>query len=216
LIRQSQTSPFVQRFLKEYTGGSEHVDRAAETVFARPTVKSAAPVAMANEDRITVRHTTPAKPSRNHIEQRLINHDIAFAPALAVPKAHATRVETSHSGSALKEALIREQLLDTQPTGPQLSKRQQRKRQEKAAKQLRKRRRFTPATILSFGLAVAVLAGYLTYANLPSISVRIAASKAGVDAKAPFMPNGYSINGPVAYSPGIVTINYRANGGGNG
>ena len=48
---------------------------------------------------------------------------------------------------------------------------------------------------------------------MPAISVRVAASRAGVNAKYPeYKPNGYSIDGPVAFSPGQVKINYKSNG----
>lgn len=63
-------------------------------------------------------------------------------------------------------------------------------------------------------LAVALLGGYLTYLNLPSISVRVAAAQAGIAATYPaYQPSGYSLNGPVAYSNGQVTMKFAANVG---
>lgn len=69
-----------------------------------------------------------------------------------------------------------------------------------------------------FGCAALVLfAGYLTYLNVPNISVRVAAAQAGIDASYPsYQPDGYRLNGPVAYSNGTVQIQFAANTGTSG
>jgi len=66
----------------------------------------------------------------------------------------------------------------------------------------------------SASLAVVLLAGYLTYVNLPNLSVRVAAVQAGIDASYPsYRPSGYSLNGPVAYNDGEVTMQFASNVG---
>jgi hypothetical protein len=92
----------------------------------------------------------------------------------------------------------------------------QKARTRAAKKAARGRRRFAVPTLVTAALAVLVLGGYFTYVSMPSISVRVAAARAGVDAHMPYTPSGYSIDGPVAYEPGRVTINYKSNGGGVG
>lgn len=68
--------------------------------------------------------------------------------------------------------------------------------------------------IASASLAILLLAGYLTYLNLPSISVRVAAAQAGIDASYPsYRPTGYSLSGPVAYSGGEVKMKFKSNSG---
>lgn len=68
--------------------------------------------------------------------------------------------------------------------------------------------------IASASLAMLLLAGYLTYINLPALSVRVAAAQAGIDASYPeYRPNGYSLAGPVAYSGGEVSMKFRSNSG---
>ncbi|MEI7689717.1 MAG: hypothetical protein WCI79_01980 [Candidatus Saccharibacteria bacterium] len=68
--------------------------------------------------------------------------------------------------------------------------------------------------IFSISLAVLIIVGCVVYLNMPNISVRIASAQAGIDAKFPeYHPDGYSVNGPVAYNNGEVTINFRANTG---
>lgn len=49
---------------------------------------------------------------------------------------------------------------------------------------------------------------------MPNLSVRVAAIQAGIDASYPdYRPDGYSLNGPVTYADGRVTMNFTANGG---
>lgn len=69
-------------------------------------------------------------------------------------------------------------------------------------------------TIAIISVIVALLGGYLTYVNMPVLSVRVAAAQAGINATYPsYRPDGYSINGPVTYSNGQVTINFVSNSG---
>ena len=68
--------------------------------------------------------------------------------------------------------------------------------------------------IASASLALLLLGGYFTYLNMPSLSVRVAAAQAGVNATYPeYRPDGYSLHGPVAYDQGQVSMKFAANGG---
>ena len=62
--------------------------------------------------------------------------------------------------------------------------------------------------------ALVIFGGYLTYLNVPNLSVRVAAAQAGIDASYPgYQPDGYKLNGPVAFSDGQVQIKFAANTG---
>ena len=64
--------------------------------------------------------------------------------------------------------------------------------------------------------ALVLFGGYLTYLNVPNLSVRVAAAQAGIDASYPgYQPDGYRLNGPVAYSDGQVQMQFAANTGTN-
>lgn len=68
------------------------------------------------------------------------------------------------------------------------------------------------ASVGTMSLALVILGAYLTYVNMPSLSVRVASAQAGVNATFPqYHPDGYGLDGPVAYAPGEVTITYKAN-----
>ncbi len=60
--------------------------------------------------------------------------------------------------------------------------------------------------------AVLLLGGFFAYQNIPSVSMRIAASKAGFPASLPeSVPAGYSFNGPVEVNDQIVSLKYDSN-----
>jgi len=120
-----------------------------------------------------------------------------------VTKALANRpapiASSPQSPKELKEALIRERLAEAQPNTEEV-----------------KHRRFSGqprlATILTSSLALVLLAGYLTYINLPNISMRVAATRAGISANYPnYQPDGYHFAGPITYQPGEVTIGFKSN-----
>ncbi len=168
-----------------------------------------------NEEKIPVnivskRNTDSTKTVRNQQQKAA---DLPFAPVItrhAEKQLAENKVSEEKSvASDIKRALIAEQF--DQPLDNK-----SRRRNEKRAAKLSKRRRFAMPSIVTAALAVLVLGGYFTYANMPDISVRIAANRAGIDTKAPYTPDGYSIDGPVAYAPGQITIIYKSNAGANG
>lgn len=61
----------------------------------------------------------------------------------------------------------------------------------------------------SVGFAVMLLGGYLTYLSMPNISIKMAAVQSGIDAKYPgYKPDGYTLNGPIKFKSGEVTMRY--------
>lgn len=69
-------------------------------------------------------------------------------------------------------------------------------------------------SLASASLALLLLAGYFTYINMPNLSVRVASSQAGIAASYPeYKPDGYSLDGPVAYSSGEVSMKFASNSG---
>ena len=80
---------------------------------------------------------------------------------------------------------------------------------EKKKRKFHFSRRFT---ILSAIFAVLIIGAYLTWVNIPSISVGFAASQAGISATYPqYKPDGYSLSQPVTFSDGTVTLKFQSN-----
>ena len=115
-----------------------------------------------------------------------------------------TKSSQTLSSRSLKEQLIAERLasVETTPSRAPKAKRALFSKQPKVA------------SMVTASLAIMVFGGYLTYLNMPGLSVRVAAAQADVAASFPdYSPDGYRFNGPVAYAPGQVAINFVANGG---
>lgn len=69
-------------------------------------------------------------------------------------------------------------------------------------------------TILATSASALLLVGYITYINIPNMSLRVASSRAGFTAHLPgYQPAGFNFSGPVAYQPGEITVSYNATGG---
>lgn len=61
-------------------------------------------------------------------------------------------------------------------------------------------------------VALLLIAGFTYYQNVPNLAMRTAASKAGIPASLPaYRPSGFSMNGPIEYAPGRVTVSFRSN-----
>ncbi|MDR1970023.1 MAG: DUF4367 domain-containing protein [Candidatus Nomurabacteria bacterium] len=185
---------FVQK--PDYATQISVKQRTPASVETHPDVHRFAPVDIEiNEATVTSESKSDASfaPVMTHsMEEKFAEHQLA---------------KSAPTSSDLKSALINEQM--SQP----IDDKSRAKAEKKAA---HVRRRFAAPTLITAALAILVLGGYFTYVSMPSISVRVAAARAGVDARAPYTPSGYSIDGPVAYEPGRVTINYKSNGGGAG
>ncbi len=61
-------------------------------------------------------------------------------------------------------------------------------------------------------LAGVLLGGFFAVQNVPNLSMRVAAARAGFNASMPgYNPSGFSFKGPISYSPGQVVISFKSN-----
>ncbi len=79
-----------------------------------------------------------------------------------------------------------------------------------------KKHRFRFSTIMATAGAMAIIVGLGVYISLPTISVKLAAGRAGIDAKNPYALSGYSLDNNIAAQPGKVTISYKSASGNGG
>lgn len=127
---------------------------------------------------------------------RQVAHAKPYSPVKVTAPAVATKPKTSKE---LKDYLIEAQMASAQPNT----------KKPKAAK-----KRLKSSSLVAASLAVMILGGYLSYINMPNVSVRVAAAQSGVNAEYPnYIPSGYRFDGPVAYSDGQVHLSFAANGG---
>jgi hypothetical protein len=167
-----------------------------------PVVHHVAPVEVSGRSPMISRYGSNVT-RHTELERKVAAHEENIKPAQQHPSVtkalehQAAAAQPQLTGQALKEQLIKERLATVDvPT-----------------KQKRKwfARRPRLASILASSLAVLILGGYITYMNLPMISMKVAASRAGVNASMPnYRPDGYGLDGPITYSPGQVNINYKS------
>lgn len=109
------------------------------------------------------------------------------------------------SSRALKEKLIAERLERIDPTV---------KKADHKPKHSLFAARPRVASVMAACFAVVILGGYFTYLNMPGLSVKVAATQAGIEASFPeYRPDGYRLNGPVAFGPGQISLKFKSNGG---
>lgn len=155
-------------------------------------------------ERIT-RFATP-KPAVPHEKKHNIDKDL-LAQTKALEKARQEHEAAQHkkatpiSSRAVKEHLL-QRAVDQVPVHAMNS------HQTSHSGHVTRRARFTSVAMTSF--ALVLLSGYLTYTNIPNLSIRIAAANSGVDANLPsYQPAGYQIHGPISYSDGEVSVGYK-------
>lgn len=146
----------------------------------------------------------PQKIEATRVEKHKVDHDLA-AQTRELEKAHAEYVAATKQSSAhISSRTVKEHLLQKAVEQvPDESASTHQKAQTS-------RSRFSSAAMAS--LALVMLGGYLTYINIPNLSIRIAAANTGIDASLPaYQPAGYKISGPIGYGNGEVNVNYKAN-----
>lgn len=130
---------------------------------------------------------------------------ITPAPHMRPQEQRAAVKSAPKPSSVIKQEAVTEALKDA----PSHSKNAHKQHKEKGS---RKTSRLI--SIASASTALLLLGGYFTYLNMPNLSVRVAAAQAGIDASYPsYRPDGYSLNGPVAYDQGEVSMKFAANAG---
>ncbi len=178
----------------------------------RRIVHKTAPSPAATKPTQAVHHAiTKFAPHPQAIKPRLVS-DIGPSIHPMVAKTHQKQAASVvHAAPKPSQVIKNEAIADALAKAPAHNAPHKRVDQSKSKKYSR------PLSIASASLALLLLGGYFTYINMPSLSVRVAASQAGVAANYPeYRPDGYSLGGPVAYSQGQVTLKFAANAGPQG
>lgn len=187
---------------KSHTLSRRHVKVPAghhkvRTASAKPTIKTSPMVSKFADIR-------PAPKSASSLHKKRVNdiapvkHPIQHKVEARHPRPTEKAQPTTPAAQDIKHQAIAKALYSAKPA-------------DKPSKKSFARRYPRLVSAGTASLAIVLLAGYFTYINLPSISVRVAAAQAGIDASYPsYQPAGYGIRGPVAYENGEVAINFNS------
>lgn len=207
--------------LSKLAGQAPLSERVAEAERRRAAEKERASTAQP----ITVNQAPSTRAQHSHAKQQANNSTSSqVRPAIRLT---AQQQPDNYDDDVLNERLsqLSQILQNAQELDEQDNRQARRSRKaEQSPKQTkqhqkrekRARRKFRAPAIFATAGAMAAIAGIGVYIAMPSISVKMAANKAGIDAKNPYTPAGYTIDGEVAYQSGRVTINYRSKSGADG
>jgi len=192
------------------------VTQKSQTLNRRTVRKSASQVAASQKSAPAVQKSPAITKFAPHPAgaktPRKVMTDIGPVSHPLVEKANAHMTATHHAAhpaaapkpsSVIKEEAIAE-AMEKAPSHKENS--------QKATKLSKRHPRFL--SIASASIALLLLGGYFTYLNMPSLSVRVAAAQAGINASYPeYRPDGYGLRGPVAYNQNEVMMKFAANAG---
>ena len=139
-------------------------------------------------------HSTPSTPA--HITSAPVVTQVVSKPLSTRSRATSVMLEKALASATTHES-------------PQLPAPDTRKRRKLAHKLGISARTMA---ISSSVLAGVLLGGFFAIQNVPNLSMRVAAAKAGFNASMPgYSPSGFSFKGPIDYSPGQVTRSFHSN-----
>ena len=185
---KAKKTPISHAAQSKKKGAMDIVSRSSRTVHRSPAISrfAAAPVI--------------ATPTATAQDEAPVAHPLVkkHTATHATTKQHPSQKKAQPSAAALKEHAIQKAFEASQP-----------------AKQHKAKKRFPRIlSTASASLAIILLAGYLTYLNMPTISIRVAAAQSGINASYPsYRPTGYRLSGPIAYNDGEVSMRFASNSG---
>jgi hypothetical protein len=197
--RQQKSTTLNRRYVKKTTTPSRPKNVADIQPAHTPVRTSPSPTItrFATTEKTTTRPTQATsldiKPTRHPIHENAKRIQQQQAAPTAIKPSHVMKKEAE--AKALAEATAHEQT----------THKASRKERSVHSRRL---------GLAAAGAALILLGGYFTYISMPSISTRVAAAQAGIEATYPsYKPSGYSLVGPVAYSNGQVRMRFAMNGG---
>jgi Domain of unknown function (DUF4367) len=150
---------------------------------------------------------------KSKLVQRFGFSDVSITPrfaALPVKKAPATAAKPATKAKTHTAP----------PTNPVLaaiqnatSHEQPKPKKTPAHHKVARKLRISPKTlnVATTACAVLLIGSFIAYQNVPNLAVKIAASRAGVQASMPsYQPSGFALLGNVQYKPGQVALTYKS------
>ncbi len=143
--------------------------------------------------RFAKKHEAPLPTHVPPTQKQTLTHHLAAS--------HLVKAEVQTEDSSTKEQLIKQAV----------DKAVLEQKSKKGTKKLKAAHNRT-VRYASSAAVFLLLAGYVAYLNVPGISMKVAANRAGFAAALPgYTPGGYSLKTPITAAPGQVTLNFHAN-----
>ncbi len=207
--------------VKAKPAGQVHKTTGKSTTLNRQAVSKSKPATSkkSSSSKKTSRHDKQSRSQAHKVDSDRQQRSKTITKSSLVSKF--SRSKAKEAKEAEEEIIAPAQPIALPPKGQANRYSQKKSNMEEGQKPEKKKpsRRFNPfakrpraASVFAIALLVALFAGYITYLNIPNLSLKIAASRAGIDATMPgYRPAGFSIAGPINYSEGLVTISFQSN-----
>ena len=193
-----------QLLVKPTLASSPHLQKSASVYSKNPFVS--------RYGDIQHRSTVVKKVQALEVKKPVHFHTIsAVAPAIINHDTSVSTHQESSGGRSKATSMMLERALASAtshelPTLPSQHKNKRKKLAHKLGISAR------AMAISSTVLAGVLLSGFFAIQNVPNLSMRVAAARAGFNASMPgYNPSGFSFKGPIKYSPGQVTISFNSN-----
>ena len=186
----------------------------AKPVPASKTIARHHPSRTLHQDIKPASRSTTRSTVVNPSVRKFAPHPIGATKSMDIGPSVHPHVAKAHALSAAKEAHRESAHLTQHVSAAEIKKETVSKAVHEATAPSAKQQKQRLTGIISATFALVLLGSYFTYLNMPNLSVRVAAAQAGIDASYPnYRPDGYALNGPVTYSDGRVSMNFKSNGG---
>lgn len=184
---------------------------AASVAIAEPKKPAVSTTAMKHADsqrleraKLVTRSSSVAKFNHSNVSTSSETASVPLQASSLTQHLEKTHLKVPEAQLEQKTVSTKDRLIDHAVTNAPVHHTKKQKRYHKKTSVLGK--------YATSGLVALVLGAYVAYLNIPSISMKVAAHRAGFAATMPgYKPAGYSLKGPIAYSPGQVTVNFQSN-----
>lgn len=186
-------------------------------------VQSSKPTIQKSHLGVSARRSETAKqiPKSQHVQKfGTIHHRTsviktsATLPVASAPAAHQQSQSTTNATShPAHRSTAAEKMIEAALTNANSHTEEHPHRKKKRNRVLKKLGISAKAAGMSSAiLAGVLLGGFFAIQNVPNLSMRVAAARAGFDAQMPgYQPSGFSFKGPINYTTGRVTVSFESN-----
>jgi hypothetical protein len=188
--------------------------RPAQTqVPKNPKVSNLVPVGAIDPHRIARANHIPKNMQISRFGARAKSIALADVPVKSAPQSPATIASRKAVHQAQKATATAKNPFE-QALQSATSHEQPRLRKTRAHHRIAKKLHISPRTFLlgSATLVAVVIGSFLAYTRVPSVAMKVASTKAGINAALPtYQPAGFSVRGPITTSPGEISVSYKSN-----
>lgn len=192
----------------------------ARTAVKKPNFVSVTPKHEKKELEISHNHDLARKKRATQVKKNRFVSRFGFSDVSIVPKFKSLPVKKAPQSTdinSVSNSVIKTDKVVTNPVLAAIqnatSHNQPRPKKTPVHHKVAKKLRVSPKTLnfAASACAILLIGGFIAIQNIPNLAVKMAASRAGVNASLPsYQPSGFALNGRVEYKPGQVSVAFKS------